>query len=377
MKLSQLPSKAKGWYHVLLAAAVALLAACTLSSAPDSTSTPATALACPQLISAAIQTANNACRRLGLNQICYGYPHVEVTFQTGSPPRLVASGDTADLLAASRASTMPLDEANQTWGIAIIKAQLNLPETSLEPSVTLVLYGGAALDGLSPTLTAARLQTSTGLPPCPEAPPAALLIQSPPGTSATLTLNGASLTLGSTVYVTAPANGTLTIATLEGTVVVSARGTTRIVRPGAQVRLPLGGDGGQEVIGAPSEPEPLDTDKLRHAPFALLERPVTLPAPLVLSTAAAPTPPVPTTAPAVVIPCIPRPDWAGTITVQRGDTLSTIARRVQLSLAELQQGNCLTNPDRIFPGQTLRVPGTPFQSTSPVPALLPTASGGD
>ncbi len=377
MKLSRLPSRAKGWYHALLAAATTLLAACTLSSAPDSAAPPAAALSCPQLVSAAIQTANHACRRLGLNQLCYGYPHVEAVFQTGSPPRLAASGDTADLLTVSQVSTTPLNETDQTWGITIIKAQINLPEPSLEQSVTLVLYGGAAFGGLSPTLTAARLQTSSELPPCPEVPPAALLIQAPPGASVTLTLNGASLTLGSTLYITAPANDMLTIATLEGTVVVSAIGTTRIVRPGAQVRLPLGGDSGQEVIGAPSEPEPLDTDKLRHAPFALLERPVPLPAPLVLSTATVPPTPAPITAPAVVIPCIPRPDWTGTVTVQRGDTLSTIARRVQLSLAELQQGNCLTNPDRIFPGQTLRVPGAPSQSTIPVPALIPTASGGD
>ncbi|MDX2139522.1 MAG: LysM peptidoglycan-binding domain-containing protein [Chloroflexota bacterium] len=54
--------------------------------------------------------------------------------------------------------------------------------------------------------------------------------------------------------------------------------------------------------------------------------------------------------------CTPRADWA-TYTVVRGDTLSNIARRYNVSLGDLMRGNCLT-ATRILVGQRLRVPGS-------------------
>lgn len=55
--------------------------------------------------------------------------------------------------------------------------------------------------------------------------------------------------------------------------------------------------------------------------------------------------------------CISRADWTGTYTVQRGENLFRIARRYGLSTLDLAAGNCIMNPNRIFAGQTLRVPG--------------------
>lgn len=50
-----------------------------------------------------------------------------------------------------------------------------------------------------------------------------------------------------------------------------------------------------------------------------------------------------------------------TYTVQKGDTLSAIAER-ELGAAsrwlEIQQLNSIPNADLIYPGQTLRIPGT-------------------
>ncbi|MCS7031117.1 MAG: peptidoglycan DD-metalloendopeptidase family protein [Gloeomargarita sp. SKYG116] len=62
--------------------------------------------------------------------------------------------------------------------------------------------------------------------------------------------------------------------------------------------------------------------------------------------------------------------------VRPGDTLSTIARRYRVSLAELVRLNRLRNPHLLYVGQVLRVPGTPeVQSTArlaerPVPQVL-------
>ncbi len=54
--------------------------------------------------------------------------------------------------------------------------------------------------------------------------------------------------------------------------------------------------------------------------------------------------------------CTPRYDWGYSYVVQRGDTLSNIAQRANVSLQTLAQGNCIANPNLIYVGQTLRVP---------------------
>ena len=42
--------------------------------------------------------------------------------------------------------------------------------------------------------------------------------------------------------------------------------------------------------------------------------------------------------------------------VQKGDTLLSIARRFGVTVKQLQTANNITNPDRIFPGQTITIP---------------------
>lgn len=45
-----------------------------------------------------------------------------------------------------------------------------------------------------------------------------------------------------------------------------------------------------------------------------------------------------------------------TYIVQKGDTLLSIARRYGLTVKQLQSANNISNPDRIYPGQTLTIP---------------------
>ncbi|KAI1651223.1 CVNH domain-containing protein [Daldinia loculata] len=48
---------------------------------------------------------------------------------------------------------------------------------------------------------------------------------------------------------------------------------------------------------------------------------------------------------------------SNTITVQQGDTLREIARRCNCSFEDIARKNNISNPDMIYPGQTLQVPG--------------------
>jgi LysM repeat protein len=359
-----------------------LLAGCNLSTpggqTPEAPLTPQTALTCDQLVGNVLQTVGNACKSTGRNQACYGNRSVQAEFQSGQSSTFVKSGDLADLFAVRRLETSALDEAAQTWGIALLKAQATFPDTLPGQNITFLLFGDTSINNVSPQLNAVVLRTGIGSPKCAAAPASAALIQSPEGANVTLHLNGASITLGSTLYVTAWQNNELEIATIEGQAVVSAFNSTRVVLPGASVGLPLGGNDGLQVVGPPSDPRPFDRAEISRAPLSLLDRQVSLPAPVAASTATPPlsilatstipapfNPVLPATAAAV---CVPRADWTATYTVQRGDTLFGIAQRFNLTLVQLQQGNCITNANVIQAGQALRVP---FQlPTQPPPATF-------
>ncbi len=72
--------------------------------------------------------------------------------------------------------------------------------------------------------------------------------------------------------------------------------------------------------------------------------------------------------------CTIRTDWPA-YTVQRGDTLYSIARRAGITVAELMAGNCLTS-NLIIAGATLRVPGADSSpGTGPMIDIQQPASG--
>jgi len=48
---------------------------------------------------------------------------------------------------------------------------------------------------------------------------------------------------------------------------------------------------------------------------------------------------------------MPTAGQSRTYTIQRGDSLLSIARRFGLTVKQLQQANNITNPDRIYPGR--------------------------
>lgn len=80
--------------------------------------------------------------------------------------------------------------------------------------------------------------------------------------------------------------------------------------------------------------------------------------------AAQPAATTPATSPAITIMHV----------VQRGETLALIARRYGVGVGELARANGIANPNRIFVGQVLRIPGPvqpPAPSATPTPIPLP------
>lgn len=349
------------------------LAGCNLGQAPEPTANPilptatSVPLNCDDFVTSALNRADAACTLVGRNQACYGNNLIEAEFQPNTNTTFNVAGDIVDVFSIRRLTTSPLDTTSQVWGIAILKAQANLPDTLPGQNVTFLLFGNATLDNITPQMQAVALQTGVGSTTCASTPDSGLVLQSPEGTQSTLMINGASLTLGSTAYLKAIQQSEMTIATIEGSAVVSSFNTTRIVQPGAQVRLVLGGADGLQVAGPPSEPEPFNPVEINAMPLALLERPVQLPSPIspVASTATS----IPT--------CTPRSDWNFAYVVQSGDTMFQIAQRFGVSVEVLQQANCISNVNQIQVGQTIRVPralatNTPSATTRPTNTPVPT-----
>lgn len=368
-------------YSILVG--ITILAGCNLVQNPSVepaaiivTSPPF--LTCEALVASAIDLATQGCIELDTNEVCYGHAQVVADFQTDNAVRFELPGDIADLSTVRRISTAALSEEAQTWGVALLKASIQQQE------VTVILFGDATLDNPAPDMSAATLSTRSVTTTC--APPSAMLVQSPTDSQVTITLNSVEITLGSTTHITAIENQAMTIATIEGTGVVAAFNATRIVRPGAQVRVPLDG---LNASGVPSEPVPFDLASIQRAPLALLDRPVQLPQPIagptippISSTLMTSTPPPVTLPPSASLTptaCAVRSDWTGTYTVQRGDNLSSIARRYGRTVHELQEGNCIPNPDLIRVGQVLQVPGevvngTPTTAPTNVASSTPTTA---
>jgi LysM repeat protein len=97
-------------------------------------------------------------------------------------------------------------------------------------------------------------------------------------------------------------------------------------------------------------------------------------------------PPPATSVPATVVPptSVPptqSPGGTTTYVVQRGDTLGSIARRFNTTVAAIAQANNIVNPNLIFAGQVLviplgdGVPPTPPPGSTPMPTVAPPPPG--
>ncbi len=82
------------------------------------------------------------------------------------------------------------------------------------------------------------------------------------------------------------------------------------------------------------------------------------------------------TAPSGATPTpLPPPPGPTTYTVQRGDWFYAIARKFGVSVPALQAANPGVNPNFVFPGQVLNIPGSGAPSPNPTPGANPTPTG--
>ncbi len=120
---------------------------------------------CAQLIEQALNTVDGACRNVGRNQACYGNIELSVTVRDGvANPTFEQAGDLVNVADIQSLRLSALDEIANSWGIAFLYLQANLPENLPGQNVPFLLFGNVEMENaVERTEAAASLEiVSTG-----------------------------------------------------------------------------------------------------------------------------------------------------------------------------------------------------------------------
>jgi len=105
------------------------------------------AMTCPALVDLALERVDNSCSGLDRNSACYGFNNVEASFAREVDPGFFTQpSDRGALTLFERIETAPLDLALEQWGVAVLSAQANLPNTLPGQAVTFLLIGDVTLE---------------------------------------------------------------------------------------------------------------------------------------------------------------------------------------------------------------------------------------
>ena len=97
---------------------------------------------CPTIVQQALTSASTACDATGRNQACYGNINLSAQPQTGVVNfSFTQPGDLVDVAGIQSLTLSPLDQAQDIWGVALMKLQANLPDTLPGQNVTFLLFG--------------------------------------------------------------------------------------------------------------------------------------------------------------------------------------------------------------------------------------------
>lgn len=96
---------------------------------------------------------------------------------------------------------------------------------------------------------------------CTDIPPAGLFVQSPGGRKITFKANGADITVGSSVILSAQPNGGMILSVIQGQALINVSGFQQTVNEGQQTTITLGGGPeGLDALGLPGGPRPITRD---------------------------------------------------------------------------------------------------------------------
>jgi len=228
---------------------------------------------CPTLIYEAVAQTSELCDSTARNEACYGHQNVDVSLRD-SGASFTTPGDITELGSIERIQTMPLDTALSQFGIVLLRAQADLPNTIPGQNVTLLLMGDVTVEDQSTETGANPMQAflftpGIGTSTCEESDYNTIAIQSPDNVVVNLTVNGAEIELGSTAVLIGKEEGrVMDMLIIEGEGVIRTEEGEQTVTAGnwSQVALEDG-----LAVGVPEEPVPFPPERVEHLPLTLLD----------------------------------------------------------------------------------------------------------
>jgi uncharacterized repeat protein (TIGR01451 family) len=108
---------------------------------------------CPALVNDALNQLEARCESLDRNFACYGNNDVLAEFARDVAPAFFTTpGEIAQLIELENIETQPLNLQANTWGVALMNVQANLPNTLPGQSVVMLLFGDTYVeDNVDPT----------------------------------------------------------------------------------------------------------------------------------------------------------------------------------------------------------------------------------
>lgn len=108
-------------------------------------------MTCPAVVEQALTAVGENCSGLERNNSCYGYNRVDTQFVSEIPEDFFSTpSDRAPLIDIVQMHTAPMDIENETWGIAVMNVQANVPNTLPGQAVTFILLGNTVIDNEVP-----------------------------------------------------------------------------------------------------------------------------------------------------------------------------------------------------------------------------------
>lgn len=156
------------------------------------------------------------------------------------------------------------------------------------------------LTGYGP-MQAFYLQTGQETSSCAEVPNDGILVQTPDGIAEIrLWINEVKIRLGSTAFISAGANNSMVVKTIEGKAHVEALGVESVAVAGTTVSVPLNQD--LKPIAPPSAPVSYKLEDVQNLPVDNLDRQITITPPLELTEEVSPTETATDTPTATLVP---------------------------------------------------------------------------
>ncbi len=251
------------------------------------------ATTCPAIVETALEAADQLCKDVGRNQICYGNVKLDATAQSDTDGFAFEQiGDVEDVVNLASLEVAPLDEETGEWGIAIMRLQASLPDTLPGQNVTFVIFGDVELvnnvtpeqveSGEFSPMQSFYMTTGIGDARCREAPQSGMLVQTPKGIGQiNFVLNEVEVQMGSTIFFQAENNRNITLSTLEGSAVLSTPQYSDVypVVAGTKFNINVLPEDSR-IIPIPELPDAYELAALQALPIGLLEREIEIRQPL-------------------------------------------------------------------------------------------------